>query len=347
MKKGVGVKKADRRDLADDSIQRKYTTTSKGRKHLVSDIELDAYPVDHSLAGASGYIFHTSKGNIAYTGDLRFHGYDSKATEEYVKALEETDIKILLCEGTRAEGLPGPNEHALSEEMKKAIEKTRELVLIYYPQRDSARMRTIVEAAKACDRKVLINPKQAFFLDQIKGCSDAILPDTNNIEILLPRKAWGIWGNPAYDDKIQKQDYTNAYPTPVRDFIFEQSNLVTPQEVAQSQKEYVVSCSFYEMNLLHDLSPKEGSCFIWSKSDPFDEEGSIELAKVENWLSHFKLGEPIPMHCSGHLSGPEAKDLIDRAQPEMVVPIHTEKPQAFKSWHDNVIIVHRNETLKL
>ncbi|MHA1952241.1 MAG: MBL fold metallo-hydrolase RNA specificity domain-containing protein, partial [Candidatus Thorarchaeota archaeon] len=121
----------------------------------------------------------------------------------------------------------------------------------------------------------------------------------------------------------------------------------TPQEVAQSQKEYVVSCSFYEMNLLHDLSPKEGSCFIWSRSDPFDEEGSIELAKVENWLSHFKLGEPIPMHCSGHLSGPEVKDLIDRTQPEIVVPIHTEKPQAFKNWHDNVIIVQRNETLKL
>ena len=59
------------------------------------------------MPGSNAFIVKTSSGNIAYTGDLRFHGYGSDMTKKFVKSLERTDINVLLCEGTRADEPPG------------------------------------------------------------------------------------------------------------------------------------------------------------------------------------------------------------------------------------------------
>jgi len=347
MKNGTGMKRAKRSDLEGERIEREYIVAAKGTSHQLGDIEIESYPVDHSLPGANAYIIRTSTGNVAYTGDLRFHGYDLAATNEYVKALEGTDIRALLCEGTNANKGPGLTEQSLETELIHTIDSSKKLVLVYYPQRDTSRILTLSRAAKACDRKLLINPKQAFYLDMLKNISSLHLPNANDVDILLPKKSWGVWGNPAFEEKIQKQDYTNAFPRVVRDFIFDGRLLLTPEEVAKAQEEYVVTCGFYEINLLHDLAPEKGSCYIWSRSEPFDDEGRFELERVKRWLSHFGLGDPISLHCSGHLSGPETKNLIEKAQPEIVIPIHTERPGEFKAWHSDVRVLDKNGVLRL
>ncbi len=345
--RGTGMKRAKKPDLENEKVKREYIVASKSTSHQLGDVEIKAYPVDHSLPGSNAYIIKTSAGNVAYTGDLRFHGYDKASTNEYVKALEGTDIKALLCEGTNANESPGLTEQSLESELTRVIDNTKNLVLVYYPQRDTSRILTLSKAAKACGRKLLINPKQAFYLDMLKNNSNLHLPNTNAVDILLPKKSWGVWGNSAYEDKIQKQDYTNAFPSVVRDFIFDGRDLLTPEDVAKAQEEYVVTCGFYEINILHDLAPAEKSCYIWSRSEPFDDEGRFELERVKKWLNHFGLGEPISLHCSGHLSGPETKELIEKAQPEFVVPIHTERPSEFEAWHSDVRIIDKNAVLQL
>ena len=42
----------------------------------IGDLEIEMLPVDHSLPGACGYIIYSDEGNIVYTGDIRFHGYN-------------------------------------------------------------------------------------------------------------------------------------------------------------------------------------------------------------------------------------------------------------------------------
>jgi len=173
------------------------------------------------------------------------------------------------------------------------------------------------------------------------------MPKEKDIDILLPRRRWGVWGDSNYDEKNQKEDYTRSYPAPVTEYLFEQSVLVTPRDIVDAQAEYVVSCSFYEINLLHDLKPGDSSCFVWSQSEPYDDEMDIDFTRVKRWLRRFGLGAPLLKHCSGHLSGPEIQGFIDRARPEIVVPIHTEKPALFKSWHGDVRILERNDVLSL
>ncbi|MBD3280362.1 MBL fold metallo-hydrolase, partial [Candidatus Dojkabacteria bacterium] len=55
--------------------------------------------VNHSLPGATGFLVESNGGTIAYTGDLRFHGYGGHLTERFIK--DATGSDILITEGTR------------------------------------------------------------------------------------------------------------------------------------------------------------------------------------------------------------------------------------------------------
>jgi ribonuclease J len=66
----------------------------------VDSIGVNIIPIDHSLPGVCGFIFHTSKGSIGYTADIRYHGRRTSDTERFVEKCSESEIDILLCEGT-------------------------------------------------------------------------------------------------------------------------------------------------------------------------------------------------------------------------------------------------------
>ena len=51
----------------------------------VGSLEIEMLPVDHSLPGACGYIIYSDEGNIVYTGDIRFYGYNRNSSERFVE----------------------------------------------------------------------------------------------------------------------------------------------------------------------------------------------------------------------------------------------------------------------
>jgi len=66
----------------------------------IDSIEVNTIPIDHSLPGVCGFILHTSNGSIGYTADIRYHGRRTSDTEKFVESCSESEIDILLCEGT-------------------------------------------------------------------------------------------------------------------------------------------------------------------------------------------------------------------------------------------------------
>lgn len=345
-KRGDGLKRGSRRYLKDEIRPREYEELSSKETCQIGDTDIETYPVDHSLPGADAFIIKTSNGNIGYTGDLRFHGYHGECTERFAKALEDTDIDLLLCEGTRADETRDLNEEELKEGLTNLLDDMDGLAIIDYSKRDSSRMTTIANASSKAGRTFLIFPEQAYYLHSLDEDVNTVKPDTDDYEILMPRQSWGIWGNPRFPEELWEQDY-RYWATELKDFIFEQDNLITTDEVRKNQSQYVVTCGFYDLNILHDLDPEPGSEYIRSQSDPFDEEGMIDRRRLDNWLKHFGIGTAEQLHCSGHISGPEIKELLERAQPKRVVPIHTDVPEYFLDWHDNVELVSKGETVTL
>lgn len=106
-------------------------------------------------------------------------------------------------------------------------------------------------------------------------------------------------------------------------------NAITYKDVKENQSKYVFYCSFYDLHELIDINPLDGSIFMHSLTEPFNEEMEIDFERMKNWLDRFGL--PIKhAHASGHACGAELKEMINTINPKMVVPVHTKHPTYFK-----------------
>jgi ribonuclease J len=62
----------------------------------------------------------------------------------------------------------------------------------------------------------------------------------------------------------------------------------------------------------------------------------LSQKRMIRWLKHFNINakndcKPYQIHASGHASGPEIQEMINRIKPKLLVPVHTEKPHLFRN----------------
>ncbi len=75
----------------------------------------------------------------------------------------------------------------------------------------------------------------------------------------------------------------------------------------------------------------------------------IDEAKMVNWLDFFNIDYDFEIknkqktfvrrHVSGHASGPELKELIERVNPAKIIPIHTEHLELFEAMYKGKIVL--------
>jgi len=319
-------------------IEREFNGLAAGQEFSIGSLKIEAVPVNHSLPGACGYLIHTSQGVIAYTGDLRFHGYAGELTEKFLRRAAAVQPVVLICEGTRIDQKEGPSEYDVQEKVAAVVRRTKNLVIANYPWKDIERLRSFHEVAKSTGRKLALNLKQAYLLQKLNG-SDAGAPalDDENIVIYVDRKGWGLitkTDRQAYPENIVNQDYA----TWERGYL-NRPNCVTCDDIHRNQGDYIIRTDFFDLTDLINIRPNAGSSYIWSKTEPFDEDAEMEQTKVEHWLEHFGLMPYEKAHVSGHASGPEINALVQEIKPKQLFPVHTEKPELFSELKGMNIIV--------
>ena len=152
------------------------------------------------------------------------------------------------------------------------------------------------------------------------------------MSVYIDRRWWGRFEDWEYDDWQKKY--------------LKYDNMITFEDLSKNQDKYVFFCDFFNLNELIDVKPQAGSSYIYSLSEPFNEEMQIDMNRMENWLNHFKL--PIhKAHSSGHASGSEIKDLVKKINAKKVIPIHTEHPDIFKEFTNNIKIVEQGEKINI
>ena len=327
----------------------KGAATEKPRIYHTSDsfcieeLDVERWPVSHSLEGAAAYILHGDEGSVVYTGDLRFHGYKGDLTRRFVERAAEVDAAALICEGTYISRASSDSEEKVRDDAKQTVEETDKLVIVNFPIRDTDRMLSFLQVARDTNRTLVINLKQAYLLELFRksGISAPTIDDDHN-GIYIPRKKWGIYEDDRYDKKTQLEDFYKWEA-----HFFDHPNAVSTQDIHKNQADYIYRCDFYELTQLIDIKPEAGSLYIRSACEPFDEDSELEEKKVRNWLTHFNLCPYKKIHASGHLGYGEIKELIKKVNPRMVFPIHTENPELFLSLHDNVIIPEKGREIVL
>jgi ribonuclease J len=313
-------------------VERNYQTFEFGRAFKIKHLTIEPFKVDHSLAGATGYIIHTSSGRIVYTGDFRFHGRRQKETHAFMEACSATEPDLLICEGTRVNESSCKKEEEVEQEIYGFSNPAKGLSVCNWSIRDTDRMLSFLNAAKKMDKKLAISLKQAYLLDQLSKCSNTLSPESNdeNIELYANRKSWGMIGDDSCDLKIRNQDYDNWE----RPYL---NNAICYKELRENQKNYLMFCSNFDLKELVDIKPIKGSVYIKSACEPFDAEMKMDWKRVRNWINHFGM-KIDRTHVSGHASGVQLKEFVETVNARNVIPIHTENAGVYEKWAKNVTI---------
>jgi len=298
--------------------QHKYKTFRTGRKIRIGSLEIEPVHVDHSIPAAYGFIIHTSKGAIAYSGDFRIHGPLRDMTWEFAEKAGKYDVEIMLSEGTRIspeETCEIHSESKVREESNEVVASAPKLVIASFYSRDVDRFKTFYEIAKKNERKFVIPIKLAHFLHKLREDPRLKIPDVIKDETVVFYKKRKRSG------EFQPKDY----------YVWERPFLDRAENfnyVRKNQSKTIFDLDLVGFTELVDIKPSAGGEFIHSMSEPFSEE-DIDTRVLHNWLDHFGL-KFHQIHASGHCPSRDLAKVVNKIQPRKLVPIHTEHPKLFK-----------------
>ena len=307
-------------DRKEEPVDRDIQTFRTGDKFKIGSLEVEPIHVDHSVPGAYGFIIYTSSGPVVYTGDIRLHGTNPKMTEDFVKKAIDVKPIALLAEGTRINDLESnESEQKVFNDCNSHVAKSDNLAIADFNFKDMDRLRTFYNIAKENDRKVVVDVKDAVYLEYLSKDPQLNVPkpDDENIEIFAPKKS--SW------KKFEKEYLAG-------------SNITTAEEITKQEGKVLCAFSFWHFGALIDIKPKPGALYLHSLSEPFNDEGVLDQRRVDLWLDHFGLNR-IQSHCSGHSKGNDLLEIVKNIDAKMLFPIHTEHPDAYKKVTDKMTIV--------
>ena len=283
----------------------------------IGSLPLRYFPVDHSIFGASAFAVETSSGWVAYTGDLRLHGSGARQTETFIEETARLHPQVLLCEGTRAGDTRRITEEEVYENSLRATRETKNLVIADFGPRNVERLICFHHIARELDRRLVIQAKDAHLLDAMALVSDQV-PNLEKLSDILIFKKLRARSNP-WEDKLLEQHA---------------AKFISASEIKARPGDFILCFSFWDINDLIDIAPQGGS-YIYSSAEAHNEEQELDMWRLRNWLRHFDMtfvGDPESeegFHASGHASGPELLELIQRIAPKVLIPVHTQDPDYF------------------
>jgi len=303
--------------------------------------EIRAYEVDHSIYGATAYILYGDP-IIAYTGDLRTHGKYAKKTKEFVK--NAGDASVLIVEGTRAGRGEDVNEseEIVFENCLKAVEDSKGLVIADFSPRNFERLETFLEIAEKTSRQLVITAKDAYMLHAMECVDGAERIKNAGIynELGVKNRKW--------ETEVVTEKWNDRY--------------VDPFEIRKNPESYILCFSFYDMKHLLDIKP-EGGSYIYSSTEAFSEEQEFDFLRLNTWLEEFgfriygfemiseegrqKPGFIRGYHASGHVSKRDLQKMIERIDPDIIIPVHTTSWEWFEENFDNVKVLKNGEKFEL
>ncbi len=302
-----------------------------------SNFTIKPYEVDHSLYGATAYIIECDT-PIAYTGDFRMHGKKADKSKKFIE--DAKNVSVLITEGTRASrGYIHESEEIVFDNCLGAVEESKNLVIADFSARNFERLESFHEIAQKVGRTLIITTKDAYLLKALEKADG--IDRTNNTLIYKELKA----GARYWEDKYLKNEIG-------------EENYIDPTKISGAPEQYLLCFSLFDMKHLLDIKPEQGT-YVYSSSEAFEEESEYDFLRLTKWLETFhfticgyeiveKAGRQTPRfikgyHASGHVSRKDIRKVIEKVDPDIIVPVHTDNPEWFYENFDNVIKVKEGQ----
>lgn len=330
----------------------------------IDGVNFRAWPVDHSVLGATAFAIETDAGWVGYTGDFRVHGWGGFLSRRMIEEMASLKPVALVIEGTNMDETGGLSENEVYE---NCLAHTRgaagRLVVGDFGPRNVERLLTFLQIARETDRTLAVTMKDAFLLQAmgsvVPGC-----PQVGSDSSL------GVFEELTAREMVWQREMGDVVGP----------NLVTADDISLAPGDYLLAMSFWGLKHLLDVRPAASAgtntpeaptggptggltgagpstaagpprldgIYIYSTSEAFTEEMEMDTWRLNNWLTFlgltpvgFRFPESVSpnerarpifepgTHSSGHASGPDLMEAVRRINPRVVIPIHTENPQAF------------------
>lgn len=316
----------------DDPIPRVYPDFKANTPYKTeNEITITGFNVSHSVPGSLASLIETEDIQILYTGDIRFHG----RVNPDLSQLYGLSPDIMICEGTNIEETEPDNEKEVQQNIQDLISETEELVMVSFAWKDLERYETIRDAAISEGRIPVFDPRLAYTLARfdrdiydegasvfVERCESMIYSEDDY------KKAKHKAGLMDYDLWDSKKDTRKTDTCHLEKGVY-------AYDLYNDPNAYVLHLDFYRFKNLLDIQPSPGSVYVRAQCEPYNKRMELSNERLYRWLKHFKINpenecRPYQYHASGHACGPDILTFIEQVKPKNVIPIHTEKPEAFK-----------------
>ena len=312
---------------------RGLSPTTQSREHL-DGFEVVGIPVDHSAPGALAYLIRTpDEKTILYTGDLRFDhdGFWSGrigkyATLDYfLDKIGGVDIDVLILEGTHIDYFPFRKEQDVKSWFDEVIKECAcagdHTIMCYFGDTDIDRFYSIYDVARQNDFRLILNYKHYYIIKRILSRISTEFPK-ENIKLRYEKYLAPVR---CFIEEISEDQLENLCidrRNLIRDIRNGEKNIIVLRHLALSEIRRVVG-------ILKEAGVN--GIFIYSSSEPMDDEQRIRFEKVKGWL--YRYGLPIyHIHASGHAHPIHLKKLVKETKPREIIPVHTEQPELFRRY---------------
>jgi len=284
-----------------------------GDKIRIGTVEVEPVHVDHSVAGAYGFIIRTSNGAVVYTGDFRDHGAKPEMTQDFVEAARESEPVAVITEATNMIGASVSSEIEVQSKIDSIISQASGVVLAEFGFSDVDRLNSFFHIAKKNNRCLAVSLRQARLLEALRADKRLTVPDLDDNSLMVFRRS--------------KQRY-EKWERVLLEQLDGKSKVLDVFEASKQQCGMVWALSFHDFEELVALQPAAGSCYILSASEPFNEEMEIDFERLVNWLRHYGLPQ-YHVHVSGHMMPMKLKQALREINGKRLFPVHTEQPDLF------------------
>ena len=337
-----GYFKGELKKVPGKNVEREFICLEPNNPVEIGPFLIDSYPTDHSIPGSMAFKIKTTNGKqVVHTGDLRFHGLppDAENTKKFVESISATPVDAFITEGTKIDTDEVVSEADVLTEAMKAIKKFNaesKLIIADFPWKNVSRFQTVYSLAKKLKRTFIILPKLAYVIHNLQNNPSLNLHDilhNDDLQIYLPRAGSMIYSPADYVYSKASVSYNVNWDQKTKEKylytdIYGEKKHIKAYEITESPEKYIVHIEFYTINQLIDIRPPDGSVYFRMKTEPFDDEGMIEQNVLQSWIDLFNLN-CFSIHASGHASGKEIFEIIEKVNPKVIYPIHTEKPELF------------------
>ena len=274
----------------------------------IGDIKITPYLADHSALDAYSLLFECDGKKVFYTGDFRGHG--RKSYERYLRMLPDR-VDAIMCEGTTLNRAEKKNvsESQLEALMTAEIGKCTNQVFILASAMNIDRMVTVYKAAKRNNRIFL---QDIYVSSLTELCQDIHIPNPVTFSDVY---AFTF-------DRLSSEAHDRIRTAYGRKFIGREaialSDFLMCIRSNSKVREY--------LHRLNEIKSLAGSLLLYSMW-----EGYKRKPEMQAFLKDLEgLGiRCCSVHTSGHADADDVRRLIEKTNPEIIIPIHTENEEWF------------------